>query len=365
MTLHITSLTKVIKKIPSLRGRVGVGLLLFPLTLSAQNIDAEFEVIDLGDIIFEQPTTANFNLKNRGSEFFLNNVRPFCGCTQASFTQKSIKKGENFVVSVTYDARQLGHVQKDVALISEQFEQPFYLTIKGNVVVQQPEPKLPDNAVVIGRLRVATNRIEFSDAHQGDVLQAKILFTNIHKEPVNPIVTHLPSYLTAQITPNVIQPNKQGVITLELKASLLPSYGMTRSTVFLADNPGDEVSKGHDISVSVVKLPTLMLSESQRMNAPKIQLSSNEITLVGSALKGEVTISNKGRLPLHITTLQPTLPGLNITLGDTTIEPNSSVVMKVKGVKKQLKNAVGEPQILLISDDPQQQKSIINVKMSK
>lgn len=328
----------------------------------AQNIDAEFEVIDLGDIGFEHPATAKFNLKNRGTEFFLKDVKPFCGCTEVKFPQKSIKKGENFVVEVTYDARLLGHFQKDVALMSEQFEQPFYLTVKGNVIVGQPEPELPGSAIAMGKLKVATNNVVFNDAHLGDVIQVKIPFTNTYSEPVSPIVTHVPSYMTAQITPNAVLPGKQGMITLELNANMLPNYGLTETKLYLANEPGEEVSKDREIAVSAVLLPTLMLSESQRLNAPKIAISPAELLLQGSALKGEVTIANVGKSPLHITTLQSTALGLTITLSATTINPGSTATLRVKGVKKQLKGIAKEPQIILISDDPACQKSIINVK---
>lgn len=332
-----------------------------PLTLFAQSIDAEFEVIDMGDIAFQQPATAVFNMKNRGSEFFLQDVKPFCGCTDVSFQKKEIKKGEAFSIAVTYDAKMLGHFQKDVALISEQFDAPYYLTIKGNVVARAPQKTLAEDAIMIGKLQVERREVEFPDAHHSDVFKEHITFINTSKDPVNPQVIHVPQYMKAMITPNVVMPGAQGDITLTLYANMLPRYGLTQTTVYLTENPGENLSKEKEIFVSAVKLPSLNISESQRLKMPKINLSANEINL-NPTLKGEITIENKGKTPLQISSLQSTLNGLNITLPSTTISAGSSVVMKVKGTKKQLKDAPKDPVIILITNDPSNQKVVIKLK---
>ena len=189
----------------------------------AQSIEPEFDVIDLGDILFEQPATATFKLKNRGSVFFLNEVKAFCGCTKVTYPRKTISKGENFSITVTYDAKTLGHFQKDIALISREFESPFYLTLKGRVIAQ-PQPLFGGKGCMIGKLHLSSNTIEFPDGYAGDVLQQQITFINKDNQPVNPLVIHVPSYMTAMVSPNVVGPNKQGTITFTLNCHNLPRY---------------------------------------------------------------------------------------------------------------------------------------------
>ncbi|MCF0244802.1 MAG: DUF1573 domain-containing protein [Bacteroidaceae bacterium] len=331
---------------------------------SAQNIDAEFDVIDMGDITFRQPASATFRLKNRGSEFFLKAVKPFCGCTRVAFPKKNIGKGEKFTVNITYDAEQLGHFQKDVAILSDQFEQPYYLTVKGNVVAR----KLNDNAsaseasVSMGKMRLSRDNVEFADAYQGDLLHEKITITNLDSQPINPQVVHVPQYMTAQITPNVIQPGRQGVITFTLNANMLPRYGLTQSTVYIVSSPGDNISKDREMLVSAIKLPSLNLSETQRHAVPVLSMSDTQIVL-SKSLKGDIILINKGKSPLEISAIQSFTPGLTITLGDTLLDPFESTLLKVKGSKKYLKNLKTPLRILIISNDPERQKTVINVRM--
>lgn len=354
-----------ISPLGSLRGLVCGTLFLFSSSLAAQNIDAEFDVIDMGDITFQQPSQATFKMKNRGSEFYLKDVKPFCGCTQVNFPKKNIAKGENFSITVTYDAEMLGHFQKDVALMSDQFEAPYYLTIKGNVVAYPTGAEAAEAnggaAVTMGKMLVSRDNIEFADTYQGNMIQEKVTITNLDKQPINPQVIHVPQYMSAQITPSVIQPGKQGVITFTLNANMLPRYGLTQTSVYLAQFPGDVIAKDKEIMVTAIKLPTLQLSESQRSKVPVLTLSDDAIDL-GNSLKGDIVLANKGKSPLVISTIQSFCPGLNITLNKMTLNPSESTILRVKGTRKNLKDLKQQPRILLITNDPNSQKVILDVK---
>ena len=334
----------------------------------AQNIDAEFDVIDLGDITFQQPVTATFKMKNRGSEFFLNQAKPFCGCTKVTYPKKNISKGENFTVEVTYDAESLGHFQKDVALISDQFEKPYYLTVKGNVVAysaaKQGGSTVGDGnqaAILMGKMKLSRDNVEFADTYRGESLQEKIIITNMSQEPISPQIIFLPHYMTVQTTPNAIQPGKQGVMTFTLNANMLPRYGLNQFTVGINPNPGETHSKEREILVSAIKLPAIQYSESQRNRLPVLDLSSNVIEL-NKSLKGDVILMNTGKSNLQISTIQSYTPGLNITLNKTTLEPGETTVLKVKGVKKNLKDLKTQPRILILTNDPNNRKTVLDVK---
>ena len=340
--------------------------LLLSSVVSAQSIDAEFEVIDLGDITFQQPAQATFKMKNRGSEFFLTDVKPFGGGTQVDFPKKKIGKGESFSITVTYDAEMLGHFQKDVALVSEQFENPYYLTIKGNVVAT-PVKKVDEEidygtAIKMGKLVLSRNNVEFADAYKGNNVQEKITITNIDAEPATPQVILVPQYMTAQITPNVIQPGKQGVITFTLNPNMLPRYGLTQSSVYLATFPGEEIAEDRKIMITAIKLPTLQLSESQKHRVPQLTLSASEIKL-DKSLKCNLVLGNKGKSPLVISTIQSFTLGLNIELNKTTIDSGATTVMRIKGQKKALKDLKHQPRVLIITNDPNNQKLILDVKI--
>lgn len=343
-----------------------LGCLTFSAATQAQNIDAEFDVIDMGDITFQQPAQATFKMKNRGSEFYLKEVKPFCGCTQVTYPKKNIAKGENFTITVTYDAELLGHFQKDVAMLSDQFEGPYYLTVKGNVVaspVANGVDGANGSAVMMGKIQLSRDNVEFADTYQGDRIQEKITITNCDNQPINPQIIHIPQYMTAQITPNVIQPGKQGIITFTLDANMLPRYGLTQSSVYLASFPGDKIAKEKEILVTAIKLPSLQLSETQRSRVPVLSLSAADIDM-GKSLKGDIVLGNKGKSPLVISTIQSFTPGLMITLNKTTINPGETTILRVKGTRKALKDLKQQPRILIITNDPNNQKLILDVKYS-
>ena len=80
--------------------------------VSAQRISAKHEVIDCGNVLYENPVTAKFELRNKGNDLVIDTVRTSCDCVVANYPKGVISKGDNFIVEVTFDARQLGHLQQ-------------------------------------------------------------------------------------------------------------------------------------------------------------------------------------------------------------------------------------------------------------
>ena len=69
--------------------------------VSAQEISARHQIVDCGGVKFEQPVTVNFEMKNKGQQLRISEVRPDCGCTTVSFPRQPIGDGESFVISAT------------------------------------------------------------------------------------------------------------------------------------------------------------------------------------------------------------------------------------------------------------------------
>lgn len=198
----------------------------FAFDMAAQRISAKHEVIDCGSVLYEQPVTAKFELRNKGNELIIDTVRTSCGCAIASYPRGSIMKGDNFTVEVTYDARQLGHFEKEVAVYSNASDKPFYLKMKG-VVVDKLIDFTGKYDYTIGSVRTDNNNIEFDDVNVGDMPIQKIHIINSGSESVSPVVMHLPDYLTASVSPTTIAPGHTGVVTITLNSLKLRDYGLT------------------------------------------------------------------------------------------------------------------------------------------
>ena len=185
-------------------------LTLLPFNVYAQQLSVKNEVIDCGNVIYEQPVTAKFEMQNMSSNpISIKDVKTSCGCTTVEYPKGQIAPGESFVVNATYDSRQMGHFFKDIALYSDASQQPFYLQIRG-VVVEEIIDFAGQYPYTIADLNVDRNDVEFDDVNRGDRPVQKINIRNASSKSVSPVVMHLPSYMQAQVSPTTLQPGRQG-----------------------------------------------------------------------------------------------------------------------------------------------------------
>ena len=337
------------------------------LDAQAQRISAKHEVIDCGNVMYETPVTAKFELRNKGNDLVIDTVRTSCDCVVADYPKGTIAKGDNFTVEVTFDARQLGHFYKEAAIYSNASDKPFYLTMQG-VVVDHLTDYTGVYDFTLGKVRADKNNIEFYDVNLGETPMQKIHFINNGSESVAPVVMHLPNYLTATVSPTTVAPGHTGVATITLNSTKLRSYGLTQSSVYLGMYPGDKVSDDKEISISAVLLPEFRnMSETQRRNAPVMKLSTETLDLGsfdGKADKsGTIIIENQGHSRLNISSMQMFTTGLKVRLNKSRLDPGESAKLKITAYRKQLKNARSKPRVLIITNDPNKSKVVIHVKV--
>ena len=120
--------------------QVILGLLaLVAMGANAQDIAIQNKGIDCGQVLFKHPLTTQFVMKNSGTKpLIIRDVRTSCGCTAVSYPRGSVAPGATFTVSAVYDAKTLGHFNKQIAVFSNASADPFMLSVKG-VVVEEPE----------------------------------------------------------------------------------------------------------------------------------------------------------------------------------------------------------------------------------
>ena len=346
-----------------------MSVLLFSAALeaSAQRISAKHEVIDCGNVLYESPVTAKFELRNKGNDLIIDTVRTSCDCVVADYPKGTIAKGDNFMVEVTFDARQLGHFYKEAAIYSNASDKPFYLTMKG-VVVDHITDFTGVYDYALGDVRADKNNIEFDDVNLGEMPTQKIHFVNNGTTNITPVVMHLPNYLTADVSPETVAPGHAGTVSITLNSSKLRSYGLTQSSVYLGMFPGDKVGEDKEISVSAVLLPEFRnMSETQRLNAPVMKLSAETLDLGEFGDKdekdGTIIIENQGRSRLNISSMQMFTAGLKVRLNKSRLDPGESARLKITAYKKHLKNARSKPRVLMITNDPNKSKVVIHVKV--
>ena len=338
-------------------------LLSAVLPLSAQKLSVAKATVDVGITGYQQPVTAVFDFHVKGSKKLkIERVAPDCNCTVVDYPKGEV--GDKFQIRMTYDARQLGHFNKQAAVISNGSKQPIYIIMKGVVKADYVDVS-GSYPVQIGSLRLDRSDLEFDDVNRGDHREQQLQIYNDGTTPCRPNLMHLPPYLTAVMLPEVLAPGRTGTMTVTLNSSLLHDYGLTQSAVYLAENPGDTVSADHEIGVSAVLLPSFLgMTAAQKQYAPKMELSKTtvDINFNGKTKKKDaIDIINKGRTDLDISSLQLFTGGLKVSLSKSKLKPGEKATLQITAIRDDLKKVRTRPRILMITNDPDKPKVTITI----
>ena len=337
------------------------------LTSTAQRLVVEETTVNAGRTGFMQPITATFQLRNKGlRKLLIESVKPDCGCTAIEYP-KEVGAGDKFEIKMTYDAKMLGHFQKMAAVTSNGSKKPVYLTMRGIVV-----PELVDYTgtypLAMGQLLLDKNDLEYDDVNKGDTPMQEIHIFNNGEKAMHPNVMHLPPYLSATVKPEMLEPGKGGTVTITLNSDKLRDFGLTQTSVYLAKELGEKVSQDNEIPVSAILLPHLQdYDELSKGLAPHLQMSQTDIDFTDFGGKSKKTVDvilyNTGKTRLKISSMQLFTGGLKVTLGTQTLEPEQTTTLKITGIAKELQALRTKPRILMITNDPDHAKVVINIKL--
>ena len=328
----------------------------------------ENEIINVGEVLYQQPKTATFHLTNRGSEpLVIRDIHASCGCTKVAWPQSAIAPGDNADITVTYDARMMGTFQKELEVYTSAADAPLYLTLQGRVVDTYSADESTDFPIDLGTVRLSTNVVEFDDVNSGDAPEVTLQVLNTTKSPYKPELMHLPPYLTARYVPERLAGGRVGRIVLRLDSEKLKSHGLTQTTVYLARRMGDKVGADNEIAVSALLLPPFAhLTAQQMQTAPHIQLSEDSVDFSALARKKKfnrtLTVTNTGQRPLTISRLQVYGKALTVSLSDRVIQPGRQARLKIAATAATLSKQKQTPRVLIICDDPRQPKTILPIR---
>ena len=345
-------------------------LMLAPLGAWAQKMKVSNDVVDCGQVAYQSPVTAEFEVTNKGNHAMkIKDVKASCGCIGLEYPRGEIVAGETFAVKVTYDAMTMGHFEKQIGVYADNGDSPLELRMKG-VVVSEVIDYAGTYPFLLGLIPSDRNDIEFDDVNRGEKPQQTIHIHNTTDKTIQPQIMHLPNYLKAEVTPTMIRPGRGGVVTLTLDSRSLPELGLNQTSVFLGAFPGDRVNPDKEITVSAVLLPNFeKLTNRQLALAPKIELSTTEINITSFGGKKKhravVTIKNVGKSTLDISNLRMFTSALQVSLNKTHLMPGMEAKLKITVLAEKLKTIRSKPRVLMITNDPDNPKVTINVNVAK
>lgn len=350
------------------KGIVALGLALFSISASAQpKVAFTAQNMKLGDIAWNIPALARFELKNIGNQpLQILDVRTDCGCTTVNWNNSPVAPGATTTFTVSYDANTLGTFHKSIIVTTTADPSPLRFTLQGRVLREVVNFD-KDFPVHIGDIRLSTDDIEFDDVNRGEQPQATLFLYNAGKKDYSPELMHLPKYLSAYAEPEVLRPGKMGKLIVTLNSNEVRNFGLTQTNIYLSRFSGDRVGVGNELGTSVTLLPHFTQAEKDNKQAPKASIpTSIDLGSFGDKeeLRGTLLLTNNGQSPLKVNMLQVYKRGINVSLSKGTLKPGATAKLKIS-ITKSSEAQRGNPRILLITNDPHLPKITIEVKTKK
>lgn len=344
---------------------ISLSFIICPLSFSpvrAQKLTIVKDKVDIGQTGYEIPVTATFELRNKSMRrLHISQVIPDCNCTRVEYPKGEIGAGDKFTIKMTYDARQLGHFNKQAAIISNGSKRPVYITMTG-VVREDIQDYSGSYPYDFNSLLADKNELEFDNVNKGEMPQDVIRIMNNGTHAMDPNIQHLPPYLSAEVTPERLSPGHSGKIVLTLNSEKIHDYGLTQTNVYLAQRLGEKVTNENMVGVSVVLLPDLRHMEGGLLPELAISDSVLNIDFEGKTKKtGEIILYNPGKATLTISSLQLFTRGVKVTLAKSSLAPGETTKLKVTAYAEDLKKVRTRPRVLMITNDPRRPKVAITI----
>lgn len=351
-----------------MRRYIFLAMAFVPMFLHAQAISLPSDTINCGQVVFKHPVKAEFKMKNSGDKpLLISDVKSSCGCTTVSYPKDAIAPGKTFSVSAVYDAKQLGHFQKEVGIYSNASDEPLLLTLKGVVVAKKSNFK-GEYPYTLGDLLTDRNEVLFDDVNRGDMPVQQVHILNNSDETMEPQLMHLPPYLRGEVKPARLAPGRSATVTLQVDSKQITDLGLKQTQIYLGAFPGDKVSPEKQLDINIILIPSFgKQTKEQLAAAPRLQLSKGRINIgsfEGKAKKkDDLEITNIGKSTLSIRSLQIIGTGLEVSLNNQQIEAGESAKLKVTAIRDLIAKSRTVPKVLLITNDPTQPKVLINVDL--
>ncbi len=104
-------------------------------TLMVPEVIFESKVYNYGTILQDSEGLATFVLKNVGNaNLIITNCSASCGCTVPNWPKEPIEPGAIDTITVKYDTRRLGAINKNVYVMTNAGDHRIILNLKGEVI---------------------------------------------------------------------------------------------------------------------------------------------------------------------------------------------------------------------------------------
>lgn len=250
----------------------------------------------------------SFEAENRGyTNIDILNIVTTCGCTSATYEQRSVAPGERFRFEVSYDPmNRPGRIDKHIFVHTSDSSDPIKLHIKGYV---QPRERTIDELYPFdmgGGLRLISNFHAFGYLEHGKSIERQIGYANASDRTITLSLNNIaPSGLLEIIAPTSIAPHTSGDITLRYTADIHAStYGTVEDRIQVKV---DGQPAAYDISTLAIVVDNFDVVDD--ISAPRLAISKNiikfgEVNDYNAVMKLSVELHNEGESPLAVRAIE-------------------------------------------------------------
>lgn len=319
-----------------------------------------------------------FVIQNTGNApLVIDRITTSCGCALAEWSKEPVPPGKTKDVKIWYDPYgRPGTFYKTISVYSNSTPRRFVMTIKGEVERKKATPQII-YPYSIGDLKVFSKTVSFNTIRLGETLGEKIPVKNTGENPVTVQFDKLPSYITAEARPQVLQPDETGEIVFLLNASGIGKKGRYFTTLPVSIQPstgGNAVTENISFGANIID-DFSKYSASDKEKAPSAQFSStlvdfgkienkSSILGIGSKVTQTLEITNKGKRPLSIYSISSDDESVDISGGKKEIKPNASATFKISIRPKDIKAKL-ESTVTVVTNDPNGPVRLIKITAEK
>lgn len=282
------------------------------------------------------PVTGKVRFVNKGPEAtFVSRVRPSCGCTGASYTERMIEPGDTATISFTYNPTgRPGKFDKSVKVYVGKDNELSVIRILGTVIGSEStlESVFP---VVIGPLRVETALLTAGEIRRGT---PRHLFLNAYNQSGDTITPQWESTspaLTVDLKPRAIPPGDIATFSFYLETEKEKLNGPVEYPVEINADGKDPASGKRTVEVSAIIVPdTRKMSVEEIDNGPRAYLIPEFVDFGevegGKLLDFQFAILNDGKSTMSVDRVYSHNELVNITHVPKKIKAGKKGIVKGK-----------------------------------
>lgn len=272
------------------------------------------------------PIGCIFYFRNTGSApLVITNATADCGCTTPSYTRETVEPGARGEVRVTYNPEgRPGTFVKKVRIYSNAGELPKELVIKGNVTTLGGNEDRKYQ-LRVGGLQVSNQTLAFPIVSAEGDATIRMVVNNPTDRPIMVRLRKVPKFVSISKTEFTLEPNEPEELYLTSLVSPKDKpalrYGVLRLE---ASDAEGKIQESANIKVSMPIIPDELISGTGK--SPKMDL----VTYydfgerpTSEAIKGRITLENKGEAPLEIYSIVSDNKAIKIKAKSKTIAPGA------------------------------------------